>query len=104
MKEFERKVRFGETTQKFKTMVEEQLLEQVTKSAKTIMDRISLREMHFSLDEFAFEFRNDEAVLWLEFYGYKEARKSDFELLVVKEVFRFTCNKLGVIFIDNQAE
>jgi hypothetical protein len=79
--------------------IESQLLEEIERASKAIAS--ALYDTNFSLDDFLFEFRNDDAVYWIEFYGYQNAKKTDGTLLVVKEVFRSVCYKFGIIFIDS---
>jgi hypothetical protein len=79
--------------------IEGKLIDEIQRSSKAIAH--VLYDSDFAMDEFAFEFRNIEAVIWIEFYGYKEQKATDGTLLVVKEVFRSVCYKFGIIFIDS---
>jgi hypothetical protein len=79
--------------------IEFQLLEEIGRTSKAIVS--ALYDTDFSMDDFLYEFRNSDAVYWIEFYGYQNTKKIDGTLLVVKEVFRSVCYKLGIVFIDS---
>lgn len=79
--------------------LEEKVITEIERSAKAIAS--ALYDNEFSMSEFGYEFRNLNAVQWIEFYGYIERRDTDGTLLVVKEVFRSVCYKFGLVFIDS---
>ena len=78
--------------------IEQKLLEEIERSAKSVT--LSLYDSDFSMSDFSYEFRNNDAVYWVEFYGYKEKREPDGNLLVIREVFRSVCYKFDLLFID----
>ncbi len=78
--------------------IETQLLEEIERTSKAIAS--ALYDTDFSMDDFTYEFRSNEAINWIEFYGYRQRKDTDGTLLVVKEVFRSVCYKFGIVFID----
>lgn len=84
---------------KAESAIEDNLISEIDRLSKAIT--AELFDTVFSLDNFAFEYRNVGSAQWVEFYGYKEAQLTDGTLLVVKEVFRSVCYKMGLIFIDS---
>ena len=60
----------------------------------------SLYGNDFKFTDFDFEYKNSEAVYWVQFNGYKDGSPADGTQLLIKEVFRSVCSGLGVVFID----
>src|SRR3954471_21630789 len=55
--------------------LEGKLIEEIERSSKAIAS--ALYDTDFEISDFAYEFRNIEAVYWTEFYGYKEHKETD---------------------------
>ncbi len=79
--------------------IEGKLISEIERSSRSIA--AALYDTDFFMTDFAYDFRNCEAVYWIEFYGYREQKEVDGTLLVVKEVFRSVCYKFGIVFIDS---
>ena len=77
--------------------IESQLLEEIERTSKAITSSYNI---DFDLEDFSFEFRNNEGVFWIQFYGYKQ-EGGILGCSIVKEVFRSVCYKAGITFIDS---
>ena len=49
--------------------IKNKFLEEVERSSKSVI--AVLHKKDFSMDDFSYEFRGNEEIFWLEFYGYK---------------------------------
>jgi hypothetical protein len=78
--------------------VESNLLAELERSTKVIA--LSVLKSEISMTDFVYQYKNERAVYWLNFFGYIEKKENDELLLVVKDVFRSVCSKFGVVFID----
>lgn len=78
--------------------LEDNLMQDMEYSSNAIVS--ALLNQTISLDMFSYSFRFSEAVPWLTFEGYADQRDADSVSIVVKEVFKSICYKMGVIFID----
>ena len=79
--------------------IEGKVIDEIERSSRAI--NATLYDTEFSMHDFAYEFRNNEAISWIEFYGYKIEKQTDGTLLVIKEIFRSVCYKYGIVFIDS---
>ncbi len=84
---------------KQETESEENLIEDLTSSAKVIIS--TLYEKNFDLADYAYELRSIRSIRWIEFYGYREGEEADERLKVVTDIFRSLCARYGFIFIDS---
>jgi hypothetical protein len=77
--------------------IESQLFEEIEWSSQAIVS--VLQNSDFSLNDYSFEFRSSGTTFWIEFYGQKDQVNNE-TVKIIKETFRASCYKFGVVFID----
>lgn len=77
---------------------EEELVEHIEWNLHQIIAK------HFNMEvevtTFFFTFYHEYGNSWLLFHGYPKGQEEDKRLSLARDIFRSTCNKFGVLFID----
>ena len=80
--------------------VEEKVMDEIKRAAGSIVN--GLFEKDFLMEELDFSFNKIANFSWIIFQGYKAREiEKDAPLIVIKEIFRASCYKYNIIFIDN---
>lgn len=75
--------------------VSNNFIEEVERASRTVIK--SVLNTEFSIEDVAFNLRNSDAVLWVEYLGCNGDREKK---LIVENVFQSVCYKNGILFVN----